>query len=733
MRRVQVQVVTCALLLLVFSASPGQAASPSSGSVGPASGSAIAVDFAPVGPGVSSGGTIESHCAPVYCDGFNLTVALPQPDGQFYSSHVASLQIVYTWNSTLQNDMDVFAFAPDGTESGPGTPDDISTGAGKEVLTVANPASGSWFVESHVGITPVATPAHAVITLTYQTVTVPPPPALGPHDPRFTNASPPLHYQNADVLSRTNAGEPSLGTDWKRGVAMYMAGTQISRITFNDTASPPTATWTDVTPPQQGVVNEDAILFTDHQTNRTIATGLLVAGSNATYSDDAGATWKPGSFPVPHSPDHETVASGPYAAPAPPTAGLAGYPNAVWYCSQNILQIAGSFCGRSDDGGITYNPSGMVFGAGSPCGSISGHIKIAPDGTIYVPQNNCKRADGIGGQGTAMSTDNGLTWTYPVIPDSTARSGNTGTDPSIGVGSGGTIYEGYEAGDGHARIAVSHDRGKTWAPSVDVGAVWNVQNSKFPEVVAGDDNRAAYAFLGTSSAGNDQSASFGGTWYLYVAFTYDGGGHWLTLNATPGDPVQRGCIWNGGGSNPCRNLLDFNDIGIDQNGRVLAAYTDGCANIDFSYHSVVGGVQGAQHGPSNCDTDPNAFANTDKVSLDWLARQGCGLGLLAAKDPGFYNACPAPTVVSVYPAAGATGVPRTTGVSATFDQPVSSATLRLVDASGNSVLGTVACGNPCTRVIFTPSRKLSNHTLYTATATGTNPAGTATKTWSFST
>src|SRR5207237_515730 len=300
------------------------------------------------------------------------------------------------------------------------------------------------------GITPVATPAHAVITLTYQTVTVPPPPALGPHDPRFTNASPPLHYQNADVLSRTNAGEPSVGTDWKRGVAMYMAGTQISRITFNDTASPPTATWTDVTPPQQGVVNEDAILFTDHQTNRTIATGLLVAGSNATYSDDAGATWKPGSFPVPHSPDHETVASGPYAAPAPPTAGLAGYPNAVWYCSQNVLQIAGSF-----------------------------------------------------------------------------------------------------SGDGHARIAVSHDRGKTWAPSMDVGAVWNVQNSKFPEVVAGDDNRAAYAFLGTSSAGDDQSASFRGTWYLYVAFTYDGGGHWLTLNATPGDPVQRGCIWNGGGSNPC--------------------------------------------------------------------------------------------------------------------------------------------------------------------------------------
>src|SRR5205814_3135706 len=68
------------------------------------------------------------------------------------------------------------------------------------------------------------------------------------------------------------------------------------------------------------------------------------------------------------------------------------------------------------------------------------------------------------------------------------------------------------------------------------------------------DDRAAFAFLGTQTAGDTQASDFPGVWHLYVAFTYDGGGSWTTADATPSDPVQRGCIWNQGGSNPCRNL-----------------------------------------------------------------------------------------------------------------------------------------------------------------------------------
>jgi Bacterial Ig-like domain len=714
------------VVFIVVFVGGGAAATPSVGTIGPASGSSTAWDFAPVGPGVSSGGTIESVCAPVYCDSYQLTVSLPQPDGEFYLTHAATLHIEYTWNSTGPDDMDVFAFAPDGTESGPGNPDDVSTGPGQEVLDIANPASGVWTIESHVGVTDEPTVAHAVATLTYTTIPAPPNPAVSGSAPHFTDASPPHTYQSTDVLKRQNAGEPSLGTDWKTGNAMYMAGTQISRVSFDASGK---ASWTDVTPPQQSVVNEDAILFTDSKLGRTFSEGLLVAGSNGGTSTDDGATWSPITFPVPHSPDHETVAAGPYHPPAPATAGANGYPNAVYYCSQNIDQAAGSFCGRSDTTGLTFNPSTLVFGPSSPCGAITGHLKVGPDGTVYLPQNRCERSDGVEGQGMAVSSDNGQTWSYSVVPDSTAKALNTGTDPSIGVGAGNSVYFGYEAGDGHPRIAVSHDHGQTWSSSVDVGTAYGIQNTKFPEVVAGDDDRAAFAFLGTTSAGNDQAATFPGVWYLYVAYTYDGGKTWTTVNATPGDPVQRGCIWNGGGSNSCRNLLDFNDATVDKQGRVLVAYTDGCANFDFSYHSLTGAV----HGPSQCDTDPNAYASTDKANFDALVRQSCGEGLFAAYDPGFTSGCPAPSIVSVHPLAGATGVPATTTVTATWDEALASATLTLSTAGG-VVKGTTACNSPCTTVTFTPTARLKSHTTYTARATGTNAAGkTGSSTWSFTT
>jgi hypothetical protein len=715
--------VAAAALLVGGAAS---AATPTDGTVGPASGSSTAWDFAPVGPGVASGGTVEAVCAPVYCDSYQLTVGLPQADQQFYLTHKAILHIDYTWTSTGPDDMDLFAFAPDGTESGPGSPDDISTGAGHEELDIANPASGVWTIESAVGVTDEPTTAHGVATLTYETIPAPPNPTLSGSAPRFSDASPPHRYQSTDVLERQNAGEPSLGIDWRTGNAMYMAGTQVSRVSFDGSGN---ASWTDVTPVQQSVVNEDAILFTDSALGRTFTEGLLVAGSNGGTTTDDGATWSPITFPVPHSPDHETIAAGPYHSPAPAAAGTNGYPGALYYCSQNIEQVAGSFCGRSDTAGLLFNPSTLVFGATSPCGAISGHLKVSPDGTVYLPQNRCTRPDGVTGQGMAVSSDNGASWTYSVVPDSTAKAINTGTDPSIGIGSGNGVYFGYEAGDGHPRIAVSHDHGLTWSPSTDVGAAYGIQNTKFPEVVAGDDNRAAFAFLGTTSAGNDQAASFPGVWYLFVSYTYDGGQTWTTVNATPGDPVQRGCIWNGGGSNACRNLLDFNDASVDKQGRVLVAYTDGCANFDFTYKSLTGAV----HGPSQCDSDPNAYADTDKANFDGLVRQTCGEGLFKASDPGFTDACPAPRVVAVHPVDKATGVPVYTAVTATYDEPLTSSSLTLADGTGRAVKGTAACNSPCTTVTFTPSARLKKGTTYTARTSGTNGSGSGSATWTFTT
>jgi hypothetical protein len=185
----------------------------------------------------------------------------------------------------------------------------------------------------------------------------------------------------------------------------------------------------------------------------------------------------------------------------------------------------------------------------------------------------------------AISRDNGLTWVDRTVPSSVGSG-----DPSVGIGSDNTVYLGYINGDGRPHIAVSTDHGETWTNDWEVGtpegcppgdqyAPCRIQSAVFPAVVAGDGDRAAFGFLGSPTGGNYQDlATFQGIWNFYIATTYDRGAHWVTVNATAGDPVQKGAICLAGilCSSTNRNLLDFNDITVDSEGRILGAYADGC-------------------------------------------------------------------------------------------------------------------------------------------------------------
>jgi hypothetical protein len=179
------------------------------------------------------------------------------------------------------------------------------------------------------------------------------------------------------------------------------------------------------------------------------------------------------------------------------------------------------------------------------------------------------------------------------------------------VASDGTLYFGFADGSGHAAVAVSHDRGQTWAHVWDVGAALGIQNTAFPAMAAGDPDRAAFAFLGTPAGGaaTGDNPSFPAVWHLYVAHTYDGGATWVTVDATPNDPVQRGTICTAGTScASTRNLLDFMDARADGKGRVLVGYADGCVG------SCIGG------GPNS------------GTALGTIARQLAGKGVYAAFD-----------------------------------------------------------------------------------------------------
>jgi PKD domain/Dockerin type I domain len=525
------------------------------------------------------------------------------------------------------------------------------------------------------------------------TVVLQPKPAVSGNcvPPNSPACAPPRYFNYpAGPAQANNAGEPSLGVDWnpnvaslkdttsadfttgiKRlntgGVAFFTSGPNEWRANFDDCPSPAINVWDDVsaTTTQQFVLS-DPIGFVDHYTSgqlglvyppphtpgRVFTIDLLggQGDSAGSYSDVDGNSYLPpnggagGTGGPGQGPDHETLGGGPYnpnsTPPPPPQPSpypATGTPNAIYYCSQNIVGEAQ--CSRSDAGGVagTFGPGVPIYNPSVCSGGIHGHVKVAPDGTVYVPNSSCGVTYGTvtGGDGVAVSTDNGLTWTENNVH--TPGHGSDGSqDPSVGVGQNNvgkvgltnTIYLGWVGGNGHPHVADSHDRGVTWENDTDIGALITdpvtnavlVTHAVFPVVVAGDDNRAAFGFLGTGDgiATNPPATCdpYGATlncaniWHLYIATTYDGGAHWIIVDATPNDPVQQGTICLQGTT--CaggRNLLDFNDFAVDAEGRGLVGYADGCVDCNNTFQ----GQSSANHGT--------------------IARQAGGRRLFQAFDP----------------------------------------------------------------------------------------------------
>jgi PKD domain/Fibronectin type III domain len=457
--------------------------------------------------------------------------------------------------------------------------------------------------------------------------------ATTPGVPRFQNYPAPPGIAD-------DVGEPSIGCNWKSeqtfsnsmfsipngGRVMLFGGfsAELYRATFNDCSSPAKPNWEAKplllasTPRAAG----DPILFTDHDTGRTFVSqleGLTPAGSTTDITDDDGDTFMPSEgSSLPSDIDHQTFGGGIFHAGGvgPTTA----YKNAVYYASQSVSDARAA---QSLDGGQTFGPAFPMYTI-DECAGLHGHIKVSPkDGTVYVPNMGCGGAvpfhETGAKQAVLVSEDNGITWNIRPIPDSTTHGNGSadntiiGTrDPSVSIDADGNVYFVYQAegrltgnldgtdiaGDTHPKVAVSHDRGLHWEPSIDVGAtVINgnpIKNATFVTATAGSGGRAAVAFFGTETGGNNWACGAGddcslsaqgvatginarplftGVWYLYVSTTFDGGQTWTTQNVTPGDPIQRGGICGG---STCRNLLDFMDIQIDKQGRILVAGEDGC-------------------------------------------------------------------------------------------------------------------------------------------------------------
>lgn len=453
-------------------------------------------------------------------------------------------------------------------------------------------------------------------------------------------------YNPPAALGGTSAFEPSIGADHTSDTTMYQAGLQTFAVKFDTSTSPATASWKDVSAPLTSQTSLDPILFTDSARGRTFVSQLTGADSLSEFTDNDGATYTPSQGGgIPSGPDHQSIGAGPYSLtglPPQPTV----YPDAVYYCSQ---AVATAFCARSDTGGLNYGAGVPIYNA-DQCGGLHGHVRVAQSGMVMVPNQSCdKQVDPSGAslphfpfQAAVTSMDNGNTWSVQTIPDSHA---SLRSDPSVAADDAGRLYFGYEdavrsASDeqvgGHANISVGTvgaGGAITWSPSTDVGAAVGVQNVQFPEVIAGDDGRAAYAFLGSTTAGDPEDVGFTGHWDLYVAVTTDAGKNWTVTDTTPTDPVERGCTFLGGidptSANECpnpakRNLYDFMDITVSEDGHVLVGFADGCI-----------GTCAAADGASRCQSadfpaDPqvcDSGTSTSTSELASIARLQCGPSL----------------------------------------------------------------------------------------------------------
>lgn len=570
------------------------ASSPGEGSIGDTSTSVSWSGGPFVGPNPTAQASGLPDCSvPQSCDDFTLHMATPAGYGDTHS-----LKIDVSWPQAGA-DFDVYLLDEAGHPVG-----QAASSADPEQV-VLPPTTGTYTVRV-VPFLPLGQSYTARATLIDQPV--PPTPGTAA-SPGFTTYAAP-----SSLADSNNAGEPSIGASWTSGATMYQAGLSTFKVDFDDSVSPAKATWSDVSAgaatgcPQGSTVSLDPILFTDHATGRTFESQLTGQDSATCWTDDDGTTWNPSTGGgIPSGVDHQTVGGGPYSPGGLGALPTSSYANAVYYCSQDI---ATAFCATSHDGGTTFGPGVPTYSL-LDCGGLHGHVKVAPDGTAYLPNKACGSNAAV-----VVSKDGGTSWTVNKVPGSSPSD----ADPSVGIGANGTVYVGYVGSDGRPAVAVSHDQGSTWSTPQVVGGDLGVKNAVFPSVVAGDDNRSTMVYIGTTKAGDYQSQTDfkDAEWHLYFATTYDGGQTWVSSDATPDDPVQRGSICTGGTT--CgndRNLLDFIDVTVDKTGHIEAGFADGCINACMTDKT---------HNSDDGPTDAQAAYAT-------IARQSSGLGLFSAYDP----------------------------------------------------------------------------------------------------
>jgi len=389
----------------------------------------------------------------------------------------------------------------------------------------------------------------------------------------------PLSFVFSDVGE--DGAEPSIGIT-SSGCMFFIAFEKVMRSCDHGES------WENVADIASQPSTSDPYGWVDPVTDRVFNVQMVTLITTwIAWSDDDGASWignPHDSGPVPLN-DHIKLGSGPWTDDG---YGIPGqltpvYEQAVYFCYN---KLAGIFCYTSFDGGATFDVGGQIYGLATTEGGLHGAITAAPDGTVYVPPR-------VETPTIILSKDNGLTW------ETRSMGEDVGTpyprkNSEVATDSASNAYHIWTGADSGVYMSRSIDSGESWEQTSIRISPAAVISTTFPQIDAGDPGRIAVTYLGSENIselggpdidgeewdGNPHYAPENVSYYLYVTYSLnalDPNPVFHTVRVSP-DPVQVGsiCLNSGDCRDGNRNLLDFNDLHIDREGRVYVAFADGC-------------------------------------------------------------------------------------------------------------------------------------------------------------
>ncbi len=299
--------------------------------------------------------------------------------------------------------------------------------------------------------------------------------------------------------------------------------------------------------------SNDPYVYVDPWTDRIMKFDMhALLGMTVEWSDDEGGSWFGPSVATGWSvQDHQTIASSPFPALAHPT---------TW-----VFCVNGNYpypvCSASNDGGLTWGPE--LPGTPSDCesGGLTGHMVGSNNGNFYRGHRGCN-----GGEGYSIyrSVDGGISWTEHPLPTESSGTAETWNfeEAQVFADEEDNVHAMWMGLDNMPYYSYSTDEAETWSNPLMIAPPIGLNGTGFPVIAAGGSGQVAMGYIGTYNGGD--------TWNGYLSVIQDAFSDQVMITTVQlnghDDPLENN--FQACGYERCGGFGDFNDIIVDQHGRV---------------------------------------------------------------------------------------------------------------------------------------------------------------------